>query len=159
AIAVLGGYVSSGLEILDIDLKNARDPNQLWVDLLTNIGEALPEFHEKCTIVKTPSGGYHIYYLCFEVLGNKKLAYEINDNKRTGIIETRGDGGYALTYPSKGYEIIQGSIDSLAYPLSPDERNTLHEICRMFDEQMEDEQMKDVRRHVPKGDRKSTRLN
>lgn len=151
AIAVLGGYVSGGLEILDIDLKNARDPHQLWIDLLTNIGEALPEFSENCTIVKTPSGGYHIYYLCFEVMGNKKLAYEVNDGKRECVIETRGDGGYALTFPSPGYEIVTGSINALAYPLSPDERNILHEVCRMFDEEMEDEQMKDVRRHVPKG--------
>lgn len=151
AIAVLGGYVSSGLEILDIDLKNARDPEQLWVDLLTNIGEALPEFAEKCTIVKTPSGGYHIYYLCFEVMGNKKLAYEVEGGKRTCVIETRGDGGYALTYPSKRYEIIQGSIDSLAYPLSPNERNTLHEVCRIFNEVETDTQIEEVKRFVPRG--------
>src|SRR5690606_18055734 len=97
SIAVMGGYVSGGLEILDIDLKHARDPEQLWTDLMTNIGEALPEFADGCTIAKTPSGGYHIYYSCWEIKGNKKLAYEVEDGKRKCVIETRGDGGYALT--------------------------------------------------------------
>lgn len=151
ALAVMGGFISSGLEVLDVDLKNARDPEQLWTDLRTNIEEALPEFAAGCTIAKTPSGGYHIYYSCWEIEGNKKLAYEDHDGKRLCVIETRGDGGYALTWPSAGYEFIQGGIDSFAYALGTDERDTLHEICRIFNEEVEDGQIEEVKRFVPRG--------
>src|SRR5690625_6707287 len=48
SFAVMGGHISGGLEILDVDLKNSRDPDNLWRDLLTNIEEALPDFAKKC---------------------------------------------------------------------------------------------------------------
>src|SRR5690606_26045396 len=97
---------------------------------------------------KTVSGGYHIYYSCKKIGGSKKLAHETNPNydptaepktpKYHAVIETKGNGGYALTVPSEGYELVQGSIDRFAYQLTPEERDTLHEICRMLDEKAHD---------------------
>ena len=146
SFAVMGGHISGGLEILDIDLKNSRDPDNLWRDLLTNIEEALPDFAKNATIVQTVSGGYHIYYSCFQIEGSKVLANEVNVNngreRSVDVIETRGDGGYALTYPSPGYKLVQGSLDKFAYVLMPEERDILHSICRMFHEEKTEKKKK-----------------
>jgi putative DNA primase/helicase len=48
-------------------------------------------------------------------------------------IETRGEGGYFLVAPSRGYEVLQGSFDDIP-TLSPEERQVLIDCAVELDE-------------------------
>lgn len=53
------------------------------------------------------------------------------------LFETRGEGGYIMCYPSKGYEIIFGDFYSIS-EISPEERDILHGVAREFNEVIEE---------------------
>jgi hypothetical protein len=107
-LAVVCGSVSGGLEVIDVDLKYDTS-GTLWQQYQEEIKELLPLLY----IVKTKSGGYHLYYRCEAPEGNQKLAMrpatagEIKENpneKVKVLIETRGEGGYVIAPPTPGYE-------------------------------------------------------
>jgi len=128
-LAVIAGAVSGNLECLDID-----DP-----DLFEPFLQALEEFHpglkDKLCLRKTPHG-YHIIYRCEKpVGGNKKLAMTKDNRVR---IETRGEGGYFLHSPSKGYKVIRNSLEECAV-LSVHEVGAIHLIAGMFDQRTSQE--------------------
>ena len=149
-IALVCGAVSGNLECIDIDLK--YDISGTLYERLT---EAIPaELLGRLTIQKTPSGGKHFWYRTESATGagNMKLANrpatedELNDYNITAtrkiadrsrlpsvLLETRGESGYALIYPSKGYQVEQGSFEYLA-TITNEERDMLIDICRSFDE-------------------------
>jgi hypothetical protein len=52
------------------------------------------------------------------------------------LLETRGEGGYVMCFPSKGYDFIFGDLQSIQV-ITPDERETLHNIARQFNEVFE----------------------
>ena len=56
----------------------------------------------------------------------------LNDKVRV-LLETRGQGGFIMCFPSKGYEIIHGDYYSIS-EITPDERETLHGIARQFNQ-------------------------
>jgi len=56
----------------------------------------------------------------------------LNDKVRV-LLETRGQGGFIMCFPSKGYEIIHGDYYSIT-EITPDERETLHGIARQFNQ-------------------------
>lgn len=99
-IAILGGKVSGGLELLDFDRKEFIDP---WI---ARVEAAAPGLVKRLPRVRTPKGGAHFYYRCSEIEGNQKLAQEppsIGEDgqpKPITLIETRGEGGYVLAPPS-----------------------------------------------------------
>lgn len=53
------------------------------------------------------------------------------------LLETRGEGGYIMCAPSKGYDFIFGDLQSIQV-ITPDERETLHNIARQFNEVFEE---------------------
>lgn len=67
-----------------------------------------------------------------------KLAQKskINDKVRV-LIETRGLGGQIVCYPSVGYQLIHGDFYSIT-EISVDERETLMNIARQFNEVIEE---------------------
>lgn len=71
-IAILTGV--SGLEVIDIDTKYDIT-GSLAVDYMKEVDDFKTgvNFHN-CTVVQTQSGGYHVFYRCSEIEGNKKLA-------------------------------------------------------------------------------------
>ena len=90
-IAVVGGKVSGGLEIIDFDEPELFEPWQSLVE------EANADLLDNLPIVLTPSGGYHCFYRCREIEGNQKLAQRKGENDHPEVmIETRGEGGYVL---------------------------------------------------------------
>lgn len=132
---VLGDYCG-GVEAVDVDLKYDLTKT-LWARLKKQIGE---ELLRKLTIQKTPSGGRHLVYRCEEIEKNQKLARRsavafeaaVGDKIKV-LIETRGERGYILVPPSKGYELLNGTFDKIN-EITIEERSRLLDECRLFNE-------------------------
>jgi hypothetical protein len=134
-IAIIGGAVSAGLEIIDVDLKYDVT-GTLWVRLQEALKDLLPLLY----VVRTKSGGYHLYYRCEEVQGNQKLAMrnatkeelkETPHAKEVVLIETRGEGGYVLAPPSEGYTKEK---EFKVNVITLEQRDSILAICRSFNE-------------------------
>lgn len=146
AVAVVCGEVSGGLEIVDVDCKYDVD-GTLWDSLNAFIEDELPGVLDRVLIQQTPSGGFHLVYRTeSNVMGNKKLARrgatpdELTANQFDTVkvlIETRGEGGYALVYPSDGYSIIQGAWDALPV-LTEQERDCIIRCACALNQYTED---------------------
>lgn len=59
-----------------------------------------------------------------------------NDKTRV-LIETRGEGGQIVCFPSPGYDFTFGDFYSIS-EISPEQRETLHNIARQFNQLMEE---------------------
>ena len=136
-LAVICGY--NDIEVIDVDSKYDLT-GKLWDNLREAIFEHIPELLDSL-IVKTVGGGYHIYYKCKTIEGNKKLAgriateveQQIKKEKFKVLIETRGSGGYVCCPPTRGYKIISGSISNIIY-ITEEQREILFGICKSFNE-------------------------
>src|SRR3990172_8281370 len=93
-------------------------------------------------VQKSISGGYHFFYRCDKIEKNQKLARRNsteaellinNDEKVKGLIETRGEGGFIMTYPSKGYEWIYGDLSKIC-TITESERDVLIDCAMSFNE-------------------------
>ncbi|MFH7319775.1 DUF3987 domain-containing protein [Desulfurivibrio sp. D14AmB] len=123
-LAVVAGKVSGGLECLDFDDPQAFEP------YLATLGEVAPGLPGKLIKRRTPSGGFHLLYRSqAPVSGNLKLACKSDGQVR---IESRGEGGYFLTAPSPGYEVLAGSLTDCP-TLTADEVAAIHRVARAFD--------------------------
>jgi hypothetical protein len=140
-LAVVCGAVSGGLEVIDVDLKYDTT-GTLWERFKQTI-EKIPGLY----IVRTRSGGYHIYYRCEVIEGNQKLANrpatteELKENphiKEIVLIETRGEAGYVIAPPTQGYEKI---TDFSVPVLSIDQREYILSAARSFNEVFEEEKI------------------
>lgn len=137
-IGIICGEVSGGLEVLDFDNKFGDIKKTLSEYL--NIIE-VKEIYTKYNlpIESTQSGGFHLLYRCKELFGNQKLASKPKWDDKTNkfkpecIIETRGDGGYIVAAPSKGYSIIRNNFKNIA-TISLDERNILITHAKSFNQ-------------------------
>ena len=128
-IGIIGGKVSGNLEIIDFD--NHSTDMQAWFNEFKAYIDTFGLPYER-----TPSGGYHVFYRCDEPIeGNRKLAsiYDPNECKPICIIETRGEGGYVVTAPSKGYLMIEGDLTSIP-TITKEARDQLISFCCGFNE-------------------------
>jgi hypothetical protein len=94
-IAAVCGAASCGLELIDLDRGSLLDPWRALVE------EERPGLLDRLSLVRTPRqpSGYHAWLRCTEVRtpGNAKLAVDpAAPAKERTLIETRGEGGYAL---------------------------------------------------------------
>jgi len=53
------------------------------------------------------------------------------------LLETRGEGGYVVCFPSEGYELIHRDFYGIT-EISVEERETLHNVARQFNQVLED---------------------
>jgi hypothetical protein len=151
-LAIVLGSVSGNAEVIDFDDLSVVRP---WYDLMEAIA---PGLVSRLVIVKTPRNGRHLYYRCPVIEGNQKLAV---DAQRQTMIETRGQGGYAVIPPSpawchpdhKPYELRQGDLTEIP-TITADERTTLLNCARALNEYIEPERVYRPReRSTPIGDR------
>lgn len=141
AVGIIGGAISGGLEIIDIDVKwfpgiDAR--------VFKDIETFYPDLFPKLRIHQSPSGGYHILYRVadFIIPGNGKLArrpatedeLKINPKEKWKcFLETRGEGGYVVAPPSLGYTI---HADNPIPVISANERESIINICRNYNQEI-----------------------
>jgi hypothetical protein len=138
---IICGAVSQNLEVIDFDEKYSRGITKRWRALLAvnNPEISLKSF----PVVKTKSGGYHLYYRIQSSLGvivdpsiNAKMQGNLKLSK-TDIgettIETRGEGGYVISPFSPGYTLIQGTLSSIPI-ITLEQRNILLNTARALNE-------------------------
>jgi P4 family phage/plasmid primase-like protien len=115
-LAIIGGTISGNAEILDFDDPAVFDR---WWAL---IEWQEPAMADTLAIIDTPGPGVQVIYRCpVMVPGNQKLAQRPSENGREVLIETRGEGGYAITVPSppechpnrQPYRMRQGDLSAL----------------------------------------------
>jgi len=91
-MGIAAGVGSRNLEVIDFD---EIDYFEAWCKMVD------PHLLTRLVIIQTPSGGRHVLYRCNKIDGNKILA---RTESGTVAIETRGQGGYIVTYPTPGYK-------------------------------------------------------
>jgi hypothetical protein len=144
-IAIIGGVVSGGLECIDFDCGELFAP---WCEL---VDAQVPGLVARLCIVRTPRdpAGYHVRYRCSAVPipGNTRLAEKTGSDPKTGkpcrwvLIETRGEGGYALAPGSppachstgRTYDHIAGPPVTELSDITASEREILIASARSFD--------------------------
>jgi hypothetical protein len=149
--AIISGAVSQNLELLDFDIPGKhklKAGEQGIAPLYETFCNFLKEHGAEDLLnrllkMQTKSGGMGLIYRCeCEVEGNTKLAErwatkeELEENPRElrkVLIETRGEGGYFLTWPTPGYKILEGSWSSIPV-ISKEERDMLHAAARFLSE-------------------------
>lgn len=144
-LAIIFGKASENRELLDFDKPELYEP---FCEL---VEEIVPGLIDRLVLVLTPSEGYHLHYKCSEIEGNKKLAQteiigENGKKKVYTLIETRGEGGYALIPPSpaachednKPYKLLRGDLAN-APEITPYEREVLLTCARSFNEYVREE--------------------
>lgn len=68
----------------------------------------------------------------------RKLAEKAAANDKVRVLlETRGEGGYVMCFPSKGYEIIYGDFYSIS-EITIEQREILHGIAMQFNQVIEE---------------------
>ncbi len=151
-ICLLTGAVSGNLELIDFDFEG-----ELFTPWMKLVEAEAPGLLERLVIERSQSGGRHVVYRCeTPIPGNLKLAQRIvvapNDQelviggkryrpRRVGdryevtctLIETRGEGGLFLCYPTPGYVLEQGDFQNLPI-LTEAERNILVEAAWALNE-------------------------
>lgn len=142
-LAVVCGAVSGSLEVLDIDCKYDRT-GKLFESYMQDIRDNDESLADSLLVIKTRSGGYHLYYRCEIIAGNVKLAMrpcdeqelkkDPNDKVRV-LIETRGQGGYVVAPPSADYEVVSGGKIPM---ITPEQRELLFELARLHNQVIEE---------------------
>lgn len=138
-LAVVAGQVSGNAELLDFD----RDAERVFRSFMELIAWERPGLLDRLAVVKSP-GGYHLWLRCQGVVipGNTKLASDPNfAGGGQTVIETRGEGGYALVpgcpaachSTGRPYLPCGGVALAQLRPISPEERALLWRTARSFD--------------------------
>ena len=137
-IGIKGGKESDNLEIIDFD-NHFGDAKKIISEFLNidEVKEIYNKYHPP--IESTQSGGFHLFYRCDNIEGNQKLASKPKWDEKSNrfkpdcIIETRGEGGYVVSAPTKGYELIRNKIVDIQY-ITVEERETLLTNAKSFNQ-------------------------
>ena len=149
-LAVIGGGVSGGLEVVDIDTLDLAQP---WMEAVERVA---PRLVDRLVRVRTPRPGIHVYYRCPHYGTSQKLAFAaamddfghaaMDDRGNVGrktLIEVKAEAGYCIIPPSPSrvhptcrlYQYADGSSDLTTVPtIKPDERQVLLDTARSLNQ-------------------------
>jgi putative DNA primase/helicase len=144
-LGLVCGAVSGNLELFEFDDPDTHVAFKAAA-LASRLGP-LVERIEAGYLERTP-GGVHWFTRCTVIAANTRLACRpkqpaemVHPNDKVKVlIETRGEGGYAVVAPSNGrvhptgrpYVRERGSFTTISI-ITPDEREALWELARSFD--------------------------
>ena len=134
-LAVLGGEISGGLEIIDFDSWD------ILLEWLAIAEKNCPALIPKVVWVRSPRPGMHGYFRSDQCEGSQKLAQRLLTGTKQDVktlIETKGEGGYVLAPPSPGachplggeYRFVTGRDLTQIQKLSRRERAALLDSAR-----------------------------
>lgn len=122
-----------GIEVIDLDTKNQDFVQDIITDFETEVKALSPGLFEKLTIEKSQSGGRHYFFRTttpgascalarrpsnpFEIAVQPKIKY------RT-LVDYLAHGKLCRTWPTNGYELLQGDFFSIPL-INDDERRVL----------------------------------
>lgn len=144
-IGIVCGAVSGNLFCIDFDTKNDLPNHNTWEKFKNLLSQEQKEIVKRCLVEKTPSQGRHLIYRIDGIVGgggNEKYAMrpctpqELLINPKTKAlctVESRGEGGYVQVSPTTGYDILNGSFESLP-TLTQEAHDRLIAICKQLDE-------------------------
>jgi archaellum biogenesis ATPase FlaH len=117
AIAVTCGKASDNLEVLDFD-----EPGyyERWLDQIPE------DLKPQLVVMRTPSGGRHVWYRTHDQPPSNRVLARTSDNKVA--IETRGQGGYVVCAPTKGYA-IENTANGKIPVITDEQREDLFEAA------------------------------
>lgn len=130
-VGIVTGKVSGGLVCLDLDCKN--DPTGTMVKEFFALAKEMGGAGaiDACVAQKTPSGGYHLVFRCPEIHdGNQVFAK--SDETKKAVIETRGQGGQFVAFPSPGYQAVKAPLEQVK-TLSLSDAELLFSAARAID--------------------------
>lgn len=107
-----------GAFVVDLDPKGDVTADRLLEDLRKACGGSLPP----CPMVRTPRGGYHLYFAMPAGVEIGNRANILGAPKGGAMIDVRGTGGYVIAPPSlrNGPKAVQEGCDGVAYEWMPD---------------------------------------
>lgn len=128
---IITGGISDGLTALDFDNHSgAGCIFTAFVERLKEQGGA--DILKRCTIETTPRDGVHLYYRAHDLQRAEDLAKR---SKAGGgvedIIELKAAGAFVCCYPSAGYKLTQGTIESAEY-ITNEQQALLLSVARSF---------------------------
>ena len=148
-IGIICGGISGNIECLDIDEKYNVDPNPLLDQLTSLVDLQASGLISRLVHETSMNGGHHLVYRCKTIEGSRKLARRpateqellANPKDKTRVLlETRGTGGYFVSYPSPGYQLLAGSMTAIP-EITEEERKILLECAMALNQLNEDEPM------------------
>jgi P4 family phage/plasmid primase-like protien len=164
-IATVGGKVSGNLEQIDFDIY----ADTIFPEWCALVEAECPGLIARLNVVQTPRepAGFHFRYRCRStpIPGNTKLAEEPYTDPDTGkpkkrtLIETGGEGGYALAPGSppechenrRPYVHFSGPVVFQVQDITPEEREVLWRCARSFDRDPPEEQQEPKKGGVKQG--------
>jgi len=136
-VGVVCGQISGGLELFEFEgrAKQLAKPFQEAAQAL-GLGEVWQRVRDGYREV-SPTGGVHFFYRCPDPTTTRLAS--TSDNKP--LIETKGEGGYAIVAPSYGkvhpsekrWVLHRGGWNTIP-DITAKQRDALHTLARTFDE-------------------------
>jgi hypothetical protein len=148
-IAVVGGKVSGGLLVIDYDVERFYEKHRE-----SGAADVMDTLVWQFT-GRTDGIGRQAFLRCDNPGGNQKIAFAPDDAAVSGrkiALETRGEGGYAVVYPSlhpsgQHYRPMSGELTNI-HTLTQDQADYLLDTARDTDEAPSDAHVqKEIARH------------
>ena len=143
-LAALCGSYSSGLVVMDFDLKNAYGED-IFEEYISALNEDNPRLNSFLCYFKTPSGGYKIPFFSDSQI--KTDCFAKNEEGKP-LIEIQGEKALSMVPPSEGYEWVVGNITCIP-SLNQSEVDYLLSLARCYSQYSEPE----IPAYSPKGTR------
>lgn len=133
-VAAIGGPVSGGLFVIDVDVP------ELYTPLCERSQGAVDDLPHQ----QTGGGGYQIAFRCEDPGRNQRYAWVPDAKSKTGrriAIESRGTGGYAILPPSRHpsgntYRVVRGDFEHVPL-ISMEQALTIIEAARSLNQVVE----------------------